>query len=165
MRGRRPGFSARHDATSRAYRYRILTRRPRSVFERRWALRWPHPIDVDALHACAARLIGKHDFTAFTPTKTDHVHFDRVVASARWETGAAHPERLDFLIEADAFMHNMIRVLVGTMLDVSRGRLDEREFGRLLTGAPRADAGLTAPPHGLTFLGASYDGVPVLPAA
>ena len=161
----RPGFSARHDATSRAYRYRILTRRPRSVFERRWALRWPHPIDRDALHECAAQLVGHHDFTAFTPTETDHVRFDRVVATARWETDPAFPGRLDFVIEADAFMHNMIRVLVGTMLDVARCRLDAGQFPRLLTGAPRTEAGPTAAPHGLTFLGAGYGGVPVLPAA
>jgi tRNA pseudouridine38-40 synthase len=157
-----PGFSARHDATSRAYRYRILTRATRSVFERRWALHWPYPLDRDALHACAAQLAGPHDFTAFTPTETDHIRFERVVASARWETDGAAPDRLDFLIEADAFMRNMIRVLVGTMLEVAQGRREAEAFGALLRGAPRAAAGPTAPPQGLTFLGAGYGGAPVL---
>ena len=156
------GFSARHDATSRAYRYRILRRRTRSAFERRWALHWPHPLELDALHACAALSVGTHDFTAFTPTETDHVRFERVVASARWIAVAADPDHLDFWIEADAFMHHMIRALVGTMLDVARGRFAVEQFAELLSGAPRAAAGPTAPPQGLTFIGAGYDGRAVL---
>src|SRR6202042_1112325 len=63
-----PGFDARRDATSRTYCYRVLTRPARSVFERDRALHWPHRIDVEALQACAAALVGTHDFTAFTPT-------------------------------------------------------------------------------------------------
>ena len=62
-----PGFSARHDATSRTYRYRLLVRRQPSAFERGRALWWPYSLDVDALQACADALAGTHDFTAFTP--------------------------------------------------------------------------------------------------
>ena len=155
-----PGFDARRDATSRAYAYRIMTRRSRSPFERRRALHWPHRLDGGALRACAGLLAGRHDFTAFTPTETDHVRFERIVLSASW--GEPGPGVLEFRIEADAFMRTMIRVLVGTMLEVGAGRRSVAAFGELLRGAVRADAGTTAPPHGLYFLGAGYDGAPVL---
>jgi tRNA pseudouridine38-40 synthase len=157
-----PGFSARHDATSRAYRYRLLVRRPRSPFEHRFALHWPHTLDGEALDACAALLPGTHDFTAFTPTETEHVRFQREVLTARWEASERRPDRLEFVIEADAFMRNMIRVLVGTMLDVSSGRLDVAAFGALLTGRPRREAGQTAPARGLTLVGVGFDGRRVL---
>jgi tRNA pseudouridine38-40 synthase len=155
-----PGFSARHDATSRAYCYRVLARRERSAFERGRALWWSHPIDREALDACAAALAGTHDFTAFTPTETEHVRFERDVRMACW---TAHGELLAFWIEADAFMRNMNRVLVGTMLEVAGGRRRVEDFVALLDGAPRARAGKTAPPEGLYLVGVGYHGRVVLP--
>ena len=156
------GFSARHDATSRAYRYRLLTRRARSPFENRTALHWRQALDLDALRTCAAVLPGTHDFTAFTPTETDHVRFRRDVLTARWEYDPA-ADHVDFLIEADAFMRNMVRALVGTMLEVACGRRTPEEFRTLLDGRPRAAAGHTAPPHGLALLGVGYEKRRVLP--
>jgi tRNA pseudouridine38-40 synthase len=147
-------FDARRDAVSRTYCYKILTRRPRSAFETRRALHWPHAIDRAALDACARALAGTHDFTAFTPTETDHVRFERDVLSARWE--APDDEHLEFWITADAFMRHMNRVLIGTMLQVAGGRRTPEAFAELLTGAPRAEAGPTAPPHGLYFAGVGY---------
>jgi len=128
-----PGFSARHDATSRAYRYRVLARRQRSAFERGRALWWPHPLDRDALDACAAALVGTHDFTAFTPTETDHVRFERDVRVAAWreEAAGAHGrDVLAFSIEADAFMRNMIRVLVAPWTTSPRCSTARRAPGR-----------------------------------
>lgn len=154
-----PGFSARHDATSRAYCYRVLVRRERSAFERGRALWWPHPLDRDALDVCAAALVGTHDFTAFTPTETEHVRFERDVRSAAWR---ANGDLLEFWIEADAFMRNMNRVLVGTMLEVAGGRRTVEDFVALLDGAPRSRAGKTAPPGGLYLAGVGYDGRAVL---
>jgi len=154
-----PGFDARRDATSRAYCYRVLARRERSAHERGRALWWPHPVDREALGACAAALPGTHDFTAFTPTETEHVRFERDVRSAAWR---AEGDVLAFWIEADAFMRNMNRVLVGTMLEVAGGRREVGDFVALLDGAPRAAAGQTAPPHGLYLVGVGYDGRAVL---
>jgi tRNA pseudouridine38-40 synthase len=148
-----PGFDARHDAVSRTYCYRILTRRPPSAFERHRALHWPHAIDRAALHACADALQGTHDFTAFTPTITDHVRFDRVILQAEWRD---HGDLLEFWITADAFMRHMNRVLIGTMLQVAGGRRDVGSFRSLLAGRPRAEAGPTAPPHGLYFASVGY---------
>jgi tRNA pseudouridine38-40 synthase len=147
------GFDARRDALSRTYCYRVLTRSARSVFDRRRALHWPYPIDRDALHACAAALVGRHDFTAFTPTETEHVRFDRVVMSAQWRDFGDH---LEFWITADAFMRHMNRVLMGTMLQVAAGRRSFASFAELLQGRPREAAGPTAPPHGLFFASVAY---------
>ena len=141
-------FDARHDAVSRRYLYRLHTRRPApSPFERGRALWWPHRVDLDALHACAAALPGLRDFTAFTPSQGYHHHFTREVLAASWT--ADRPETLEFRIEAESFLRSMVRVLVGTMLEVGAGRRSLDDFRALLAGAPRAAAGVTAPPHGL----------------
>jgi tRNA pseudouridine38-40 synthase len=141
------GFDARRDARGRTYRYRVLARPVASPFERGRALHWRRPFDRATLDGCAAALLGSHDFTAFTPTDTDHVRFEREVLRAEWleEPG----DVLGFWIEADTFMRHMVRVLVGTMLAVASGRLPVEHFERLLAGRPREEAADTAPAHGL----------------
>jgi tRNA pseudouridine38-40 synthase len=149
------GFDARRDALSRAYRYRVLGRATSSPFERAYAFHVPRPFDSAALDACAAALVGTHDFTAFTPTETDHVRFERDVFRAEWVRESEHV--LAFWIEADTFMRQMVRVLVGTMLAVARGRYELREFTALLEGAPRSAAAETAPARGLYLEQVRYD--------
>ena len=132
-------FSARFSARSRAYRYRILQRPVRSALEARRALWWPRPVDRAALDAAAALLPGTHDFTAFTPTDTEHTRFERTVLAAAWEE---HADELRFTIEAVSFLRHMCRILVGSMLE-------GLDLEPLLAGRPRSAAGKTAPPWGL----------------
>ncbi len=167
------GFDARHDCTSRAYCYQLLVRPARLAMARDAVVHWPYPLDFELLERCAALIAGTHDFTAFTPKDTYHVRFDRHVHRAFWLRGSARGvvgERLgerdvlQFWIEADTFMRHMNRTLVGTMLAVARGRMSVEHFAALLDGRPRAEAGPTAPAHGLYFAGAGYGGERLLAA-
>jgi tRNA pseudouridine38-40 synthase len=137
-------FHARFGATSRSYRYRVLARPTSSPLERRRALWWPRPLDLEALEAAAALLLGEHDFRAFTPAETQHEVFRRTIVSTAWTRDG---DRLDFTITADSFLRHMVRTLVGTMLEL--GSDAPERMTELLDGGSRTDAGLTAAPWGL----------------
>jgi tRNA pseudouridine38-40 synthase len=154
------GFDARRDARSRTYCYRVLAERTPNPFESGVSLHWPHRIDPDALVRCADAVLGTHDFTAFTPTQTEHVRFERDVLRCEWHEKLAvlgSGRVLELWIEADAFMRNMVRVLVGTMLEVAAGRRSLEDFETLLQGAPRERAGDTARAHGLHLAAVRYE--------
>ncbi len=147
------GFDARADALSRAYDYRVLTGPP-SPLRRHRTLRHVGPaLDRPALDRCATATVGRHDFTAFTPTGTQHVFFNRTVLECVWRDVG---DELVLRVEADAFLRHMVRVLVGTMLAVGRGVRTVDQYMALLDGAARSEAGPTAPPHALTLVAVRY---------
>lgn len=159
------GFDARRDARSRTYCYRLLASAVPNPFERGLSLWWPHRFDSARLAACAGALAGLHDFTAFTPTRTRHRHFERQILMAEWRFPepavgggpGAQPEGVcEFWIEAPAFMRGMVRALVGTMLEVGGGRRTVEEFLELLDGADRRAAGDSARAHGLYLANVAY---------
>jgi tRNA pseudouridine38-40 synthase len=136
-----PDFHARHSAEGRSYRYRIWRRPTPSPFEQHHSWWFPHPLDYEALADCADLLVGEHDFRAFTPAVSEHQSFTRMIREAAWfERGDA----LELEITANSFLRHMVRTLVGTMLEMGPAELE-----RLLHGAPRDQAGSTAPAHGL----------------
>ena len=160
------GFDARRDAVSRTYCYRLLNRKPGTPFapgRAWWVSRY---LDHQALRDCATAITGKHNFTAFTPTDTYHTRFERVIHSAEWipEPGLLDPatgqvlrnDMLQFWVTGDNFMRSMVRVLVGTMVEVADGSRSMENFHGLLEGAERPAAGVTAPAEGLYFVRVDY---------
>jgi len=147
------GFHPRYDAKSRHYRYTIYNRLVRSPLVRRTSLHEPRRLDVEAMKRAARLLVGEHDFAAFgrSPQGGSTV---RRVARAGW---SGDPPWLYFDIEANAFLYRMVRSIVGTMLQVGLDRMTVEDFGRVLASRDRAQAGPTAPPHGLCLVRVRYD--------
>ena len=147
-------FDARKDAKSRSYEYRIVNAPVRSPLRRRRAIYVARKLDVDLLQKSAGLVRGTHDFRAFTPAKTYHVRFQRVVAESAWEHRG---ELLVYHVTADAFLYGMVRTLVGTMLEVADGRREMASFERLLSGGERSEAGPALSSRGLTLVGVGYE--------
>jgi tRNA pseudouridine38-40 synthase len=150
----REDFDARRDARSRTYEYKIINDEIRSPLERHHAGYAPQRLNLDHLSAAARVVEGTHDFRAFTPQKSYHVRFERVVTRSRW---TRHDDLLRYRISADSFLYGMVRTLVGTMLEVAGGKRDLAEFDRLLSGGRRSEAGPAVPSKGLTLVGVGYD--------
>ena len=163
-----PGFDARTQALSRAYRYYVCTRPAAPPFWNGYCWRVYGHVDRSLLQTTAELVRGRHDFSAFTPVVTEHVFFERTVLKCAWRTtradlaGVAPGSARGFggllylEIEADAFLRHMVRGLVGTMFEVAQGKRTVGDFERLLDGAHRDDAGQTAPPHGLFLWDVRY---------
>lgn len=147
-------FDARKDARSRSYEYRIVNSPVRSPLRRRYAAFVPRELDFGLLRRAAALVRGVHDFRAFTPSRTYHVRFERIVSESRWERAE---ELLTYHVTADSFLYGMVRSLVGTMLEVAEGKRSLEGLERLLEGAERRQAGPAAPARGLTLVGAGYE--------
>ena len=147
-------FDARRDAMSRTYEYRLVNHEIRSPLERHYAGFAPQNLDLDLLSAAGELVEGTHDFRAFTPQKSYHIRFQRIVTRSRW---IRQDDLLTYRISADSFLYGMVRALVGTMLEVAGGKRDLTEFDRLLSGGKRSEAGPAVTSRGLTLVGVGYD--------
>lgn len=147
-------FHARFDAIGRAYRYTILNRRAPPVLDRGRVWHVPAALDLDAMRAAAAMLIGRHDFTSFraalcqaaSPVKT----LDRLAVEA------LPGERIVIAAEARSFLHHQVRNIVGTLVEIGRGRRHAGAMAEILAARDRRAAGPTAPAEGLCLVRVDY---------
>ncbi len=149
-----PAFDARFGALRRHYRYRVATA-PHGAepLRARDTLSWPYPVDVEALNAASAGLLGEHDFAAFCKRREGAT---TVRALQRLAWTRADDGVVEAAVSADAFCHSMVRSLVGALLDVGRGRRPVSWPAELLTRGGRASEVGVAPAHGLTLVGVDY---------
>ncbi len=147
-------FDARRDARSRSYEYRIVNDPIRSPLKRWREIYVARKLDFDLLQQTARLVRGTHDFRAFTPARTYHVRFERIVTESGWERSG---DLLVYKISADSFLYGMVRTLLGTMLEVADGTREVASFVRLLSGGGRSEAGPALPSKGLTLVGVGYE--------
>jgi len=158
----RPGFDARRSATARRYRYVIGTdAAAASPFRRpyEWALASGGSLDLAALRDAAALLVGEHDFRGLAAAGAATAHYRCRVALAEWAPRAdiaGGGEGVTFTIEADRFLHHMVRFLVGAMVDIALGRRPSPDFPRLLVATDNLAASPPAPPQGLYLVAVRY---------
>ena len=147
----RPEFHARYSATARRYSYYVGTDgEARSPFRRRWEHALTHAVDRELLSAAAAQIVGDHCFRAFsvqgTAPETDEHRC--IIGEARWNERVGE-SGVVFVIEANRFLHHMVRFLVGTMLDIATARRPLSDMQRLLTAADNSEVSPPAPAHAL----------------
>ena len=146
-------FHARFSAFARRYRYRILNRSVRSALGRQY-LTWERlPLDAEAMHAAAQALVGEHDFSAFRTVHCQAPHARRDLQAI---TVARSGDEVTVEVRANAFLHHMVRNIVGSLLLVGRGEKPGEWIAQVLAGRDRTVAGPTAPGTGLVFLGPLY---------
>tara|TARA_Y100001970_G_scaffold211431_1_gene258132 strand:+ start:2016 stop:2762 length:747 start_codon:yes stop_codon:yes gene_type:complete len=151
-------FDARFSAVSRTYSYRILNSRDLDPFlaDRAWHI--SDELDVDSMQKASSYLIGEHDFSSFCKKPKlksgDTVSLVRHVNSAEWNS--ISETDLFFEICASSFCHQMVRSIVGTLVDVGLGKIPCDDMPRIITLSDRQAAGRIAPPHGLTLLSVKY---------
>jgi tRNA pseudouridine38-40 synthase len=153
-----PGFHARFNATSKLYRYALRNTPVVSPFERAYVWHVPERLDVAAMRAAAAALVGTHDFAAFASAGGEVK--DTVRTMTRSEFAAptrSAPQEIAYEIEGNGFLRHMVRAVVGTLVEIGQGRRPVSSVEALLASGRRAEAGATAPPHGLFLVRVDYD--------
>ena len=148
-------FSARFDAEARIYEYRILNRPMPSALDRRFAHHVHRPIDLDLARAAAAGLLGEHDFVAFCAILPEHGGTVRAIHSIGLDRVG---DRIVVRITGGGFLHRMVRIVVGTLIEIATGRRDPDDVRAILASGDRKRAGYTAPACGLTLVGVRYPG-------
>ncbi len=144
-------FHARKSARSKVYRYRILLAPRISPFDFRYALHWPYPLDLRAMRQAAALFVRRADFTAFSSNRERNP-----VRTVRRSEIRKHGDELVYTVEAEGFLRYMVRTIVGTLLEVGRGRIAPEEIDGIFRRKERLLAGATAPAKGLCLVRVDY---------
>ncbi|MBI4477055.1 MAG: tRNA pseudouridine(38-40) synthase TruA [Acidobacteria bacterium] len=169
------GFDARRDARRKTYEYRILNGAMADPFIRRFAWHVPQPLNAAAMAHAAARLLGEHDFASFQSTGSSVVTTRRTIFESSLErlslrsvnaastaiplssVAGVPPELLSYRITGDGFLRHMVRAIVGTLVEIGRGRREAASIDALLAAGDRSRAGPTAPAHGLCLVNVEYE--------
>ena len=147
-------FHARYGAKRKEYRY--VVRQEDDPFRRHYAVTVTYPLDVERMRQAIRLLVGTHDFTSFSVTKAEVV--DRVRTIYEAELLETEGE-LIFRFIGSGFLYNQVRIMVGTLLEVGRGKYEPADISRMLAAQDRRVAGITAPPHGLYLWNVNYEKV------
>ncbi len=169
------GFHATHDAVGKRYRYQINNGRTPPVFDRRYTWHYPHALNTDAMHRAGQALVGRHDFASFESAGSERPDTVRTIHELTVTQGVGHvaeslrdsestvSEKLPYTgrvtieVAGDGFLYNMVRAIVGTLLEVGRGTRDESWPAEVLAAHDRRQAGQTAPPLGLFLVSVEYN--------
>ena len=149
-----PDFHARFSARSKTYRYVIRNVPVSDPFDRQYVWHLPEPLALGPMREAAAMLVGRHDFAAFRSVGAEVATTVRTMTRSEWRESDGV---LTYEIAGDGFLRHMVRAIVGTLVEIGRGWRPPQEVQSLLRGGRRADAGATAPPHGLFLLRVDYD--------
>ncbi len=144
-------YSPRFASKKKRYRYRLLLDKVRDPLlrDRAWRIGWE--LDLEKMRREARAIVGTHDFAAFRSAGDERDVTTRTVHDVAVVVDAVDPRVASIVVEGNAFLYNMVRILVGTLVDVARGHLDEGAIARALASKDRSHAGQTAPPHGLVL--------------
>ncbi|MBI5787768.1 MAG: tRNA pseudouridine(38-40) synthase TruA [Candidatus Schekmanbacteria bacterium] len=146
-------FHARHSALHKHYRYRILLSKFHCPFERNYAWHIPYRLDLDAMKRAADYLLGEHNFSSFQGTGSD---IETTVRNMEGLTLELRENILQIDLTADGFLRHMVRNIVGTLVEVGRGKLFPDAITEILAARDRSKAGQTAPPQGLCLISVGY---------
>lgn len=146
-------FDSRFDSKGKLYRYRIFNIEVRSPLSNRYATFVSYPLDIFKIRKEARLLVGRHDFRAFQASGRKD---SNSIRNLRRLDIIKRGKFIDFYIEADGFLHNMVRNIVGTLIEVGRGRFPAGSLKKILSSKFRGSAGPTAPPEGLCLLKVKY---------
>ena len=152
------GFHATRDAVAKRYRYQIHNGRTPSVFDRHYAWHYPQPLDAAAMHTAGQLLLGRHDFSSFETTGSERPDSIRTIHALTVTRGNGDTaDRVTLEVEGDGFLYNMVRTIVGTLVEIGTGGRDANWLTGVLKACGRRRAGQTAPPHGLFLVRVSYE--------
>lgn len=142
-------FDARFCADGKTYVYYILNRRTRSPFYERYCWHIPYPLDLEAMRTAAGAFEGRHDFAGFVSAGGSQKTTVRTVSHCEVYALTENPEILALEITADAFLYNMVRIIVGTVAAVGEGKINAEDMPKIIKACNRSLGGVTAPPNGL----------------